>query len=47
MVLAKDEHEGWMLNSYEWVHRRFPKIVDCRPIMVESQWRQPVFGLSI
>jgi len=36
VALTKDEHDGWMLKSYEWMHRRFPKVVDCRPIMVGS-----------
>ncbi len=36
VALAKEEQEGWIAEAYEWMHRKFPKVVDCRPIMAQS-----------
>ncbi|MEM7147028.1 MAG: methyltransferase domain-containing protein [Verrucomicrobiota bacterium] len=30
--VKKGEHESILEHSYEWMHRHFPHIVDCRPI---------------
>jgi ubiquinone/menaquinone biosynthesis C-methylase UbiE len=32
VALARDEYEGISLSIYEWFHRRFPALLDCRPI---------------
>ena len=36
VAMSKSGDRGLMLRLYEWVHRRFPKYVDCRPIFVQQ-----------
>ncbi len=32
--LTKEPGPCWRVRAYEWIHRHFPKLVDCRPIYV-------------
>lgn len=34
--LSKEYGESWLLKVYEWFHKKFPAIADCRPIYVEG-----------
>jgi ubiquinone/menaquinone biosynthesis C-methylase UbiE len=34
--LSKKQNTKVMIRIYEWVHRWFPRLVDCRPIFVEE-----------
>ena len=43
--LSKDARPGLMSRAYGWVHRRFPNIVDCRPIYVEQSIREAGFQI--
>jgi len=36
---------GLMVNVYEWLHRKFPRSVDCRPIYVEDAVRDAGFTI--
>ncbi len=34
--LSKEGGTSWMRNLYEWGHKKFPKLLDCRPIFVRK-----------
>jgi ubiquinone/menaquinone biosynthesis C-methylase UbiE len=42
--LASTEHPGFIARSYLWAHLHFPRLVDCRPIPVESFLEEAEFG---
>jgi demethylmenaquinone methyltransferase/2-methoxy-6-polyprenyl-1,4-benzoquinol methylase len=35
--LTKDTNEGMAERIYEWTHRHFPNLLDCRPIFVRQE----------
>ncbi len=35
-ALAEPTRVNWMTRLYSWAHRRFPAVVDCRPIPAEA-----------
>ncbi|MFX1582761.1 MAG: class I SAM-dependent methyltransferase, partial [Promethearchaeota archaeon] len=56
--LLKQRHEPAIEQMYEWIHRLFPRWVDCRPInatkalkqaglLMHEAWKQPLFGLKV
>lgn len=34
--MSKEDGEPTLLRLYEWIHKKWPKYVDCRPIYVEQ-----------
>jgi ubiquinone/menaquinone biosynthesis C-methylase UbiE len=34
--LSKAGRSSWMRHLYEWGHRKFPRLLDCRPIFVQN-----------
>lgn len=36
VAMSKKERDNVMVKLYEWVHRTFPRYVDCRPIFVQK-----------
>jgi len=34
--LSKTGESSWMRELYEWGHRKWPKLLDCRPILVQK-----------
>ena len=38
--MSKENGESMFLRLYEWIHNRWPKYVDCRPIYVEHSLRE-------
>jgi ubiquinone/menaquinone biosynthesis C-methylase UbiE len=37
VAMSKQGEFGLAIRLYEWVHRAFPKFVDCRPILVRKE----------
>lgn len=44
--LLKKENPGWMEKTYTWAHRRWPQIIDCRPIPLEQTLTSAGFEIS-
>jgi len=36
VAMSKKEKQGTMEKLYEWLHEKFPKYIDCRPIFVRQ-----------
>ena len=34
--MSKDKERSMLLKLYEWIHKKFPQYIDCRPIYVEE-----------
>jgi len=34
VAITKEGEEGFAIEAYEWTHRHFPSLLDCRPIFV-------------
>jgi len=43
--LTKAGGRSWMRNLYESGHRRFPSLLDCRPILVRQSLERAGFAL--
>jgi len=44
--MSKEDGESKLLKAYEWVHKNFPAIVDCRPIYVEKLIRDAGYSIK-
>jgi len=40
------ETPGWMERAYNWAHRRWPRVIDCRPIAVEALLKSAGFEIA-
>ncbi len=36
VAVSKEGKEGLMVRAFEWTHRHFPNLMDCRPIFVRG-----------
>ena len=43
--MSKDNGKSIFLKLYEWLHKKLPKYIDCRPIYVEQSVRQAEFAV--
>jgi demethylmenaquinone methyltransferase/2-methoxy-6-polyprenyl-1,4-benzoquinol methylase len=41
--MTKESEGSRLARAFEWMHRRFPHVVDCRPIYVRRALRQAGF----
>ena len=46
VTLLQKEDPGWMDKLYTWAHYRWPHVIDCRPIPIESIVRNAGFENS-
>jgi ubiquinone/menaquinone biosynthesis C-methylase UbiE len=44
--LSKEGELNWMRELYEWGHKRFPRLLDCRPIFVRRALEDSGFRIS-
>ncbi|MFQ6052518.1 MAG: class I SAM-dependent methyltransferase [Candidatus Hydrothermarchaeota archaeon] len=44
--MSKEDGESRLLKAYEWVHKNFPTMVDCRPIYVEKSIRDAGYSIK-
>jgi demethylmenaquinone methyltransferase/2-methoxy-6-polyprenyl-1,4-benzoquinol methylase len=44
-VVAMSKKETFTIGLYEWMHRRFPAYVDCRPIFVQEVLKDSGFNI--
>ena len=44
--MSKEGGRGFVLRAYEWTHRHFPNLVDCRPIFVRRALEEAGFHIA-
>ena len=44
--VSKEGEDGVILHVYEWSHRHFPNLVDCRPIFVQQSLQEASFCIE-
>ncbi len=44
--MSKEDGESKLLRLYEWVHKNWPKYVDCRPIYVEQSLKDAGYEIK-
>ena len=44
--LLQSEKPGWMERIYTWAHQRWPRAIDCRPILLEDTVEKSNFKIS-
>lgn len=45
IISLSNRKTNLMVKSYEWFHRRFPKMIDCRPIPIKEYISKADFGI--
>jgi len=44
--MSREDGESMLLRLYEWVHKKWPKYVDCRPIYVEQSLKDAGYNIK-
>jgi demethylmenaquinone methyltransferase/2-methoxy-6-polyprenyl-1,4-benzoquinol methylase len=43
--ITKEGKDGFAVEAYEWTHRHFPNLLDCRPIFVRRALEDAGFSI--
>jgi ubiquinone/menaquinone biosynthesis C-methylase UbiE len=46
VAITKEGKEGFAVEAYEWTHRYFPNLLDCRPIFVRRALENAGFSIQ-
>ncbi|MEO8028176.1 MAG: methyltransferase domain-containing protein [Bryobacteraceae bacterium] len=46
VAITKEGKEGFAIDAYEWTHRHFPNLLDCRPIFVRRSLEAAGFSIQ-
>jgi ubiquinone/menaquinone biosynthesis C-methylase UbiE len=46
VAITKEGREGFAVEAYEWTHRHFPNLLDCRPIFVRRELELAGFSIE-
>ena len=46
VAISKEGKEGFAVGAYEWTHRHFPNLLDCRPIFVRRSLEDAGFSIK-
>lgn len=46
VAITKEGEEGLAIEAYEWTHRHFPNLLDCRPIFVRRSLEEAGFSIN-
>lgn len=46
VAMSKEDEPGIAVRLYEWAHRSFPAMIDCRPIYVQDALRKAGFRVE-
>jgi demethylmenaquinone methyltransferase/2-methoxy-6-polyprenyl-1,4-benzoquinol methylase len=44
--MSKEDGESKLVRLYEWVHKKWPRYVDCRPIYVEQSLKDAGYEIK-
>ncbi|MFQ5837856.1 MAG: class I SAM-dependent methyltransferase [Thermoplasmata archaeon] len=45
--ISREDGGSMLLRLYEWIHKKWPKYVDCRPIYVEQSLRNAEYDIRV
>jgi demethylmenaquinone methyltransferase/2-methoxy-6-polyprenyl-1,4-benzoquinol methylase len=44
--ISKEDEDSILLRLYEWMHKKIPQYVDCRPIYIEQSIKDARFEIE-
>lgn len=46
VAISKEGKQGVVMKAYEWTHKHFPNLMDCRPIFVSRAVEAAEFKIA-